>query len=167
MSPGIFVGWILILVLNECIALSMGELCSRYPTSGGPSYWAFQVAPKAKTVSAFITGWVFLIGNWTITLRYVQFFPTPGILTANPSLSVNFGFASLLSGTVSMYHPDFVMNAWQLLLVFYGVCLLSFFVCTFLNHWLPCIDTVCAAFTGKCYYQNATTPNLFVLTFSV
>jgi len=64
----IFVGWIVILVLDECIALSLGELASRYPTSGGPSYWSFQVAPKYKTVLAYITGWIWLIGNWTITL---------------------------------------------------------------------------------------------------
>nr|POE89282.1 amino-acid permease bat1 [Quercus suber] len=64
----IFVGWIVVLVLDECVALSMGELASRYPTSGGPSYWAFQVAPQWKTVLAYITGWIFLIGNWTITL---------------------------------------------------------------------------------------------------
>lgn len=35
----IFLGWILILILDECIALSLGELASRFPTSGGPSYW--------------------------------------------------------------------------------------------------------------------------------
>lgn len=128
------------------MALSLAELASRYPTSGGPSYWSFQVAPRYKTVSdtitssslwllthkvlAFITGWVWLIGNWTITL------------------SVNFGFASLLSATVSMYHPDFTMNDWQLLLVFYAICLVTFVICTFCNRWLPMVDTICAAWTG-------------------
>ncbi|KAK1083186.1 hypothetical protein LTR48_006454 [Friedmanniomyces endolithicus] len=85
----IFLGWVIILVLDESIALSLGELASRYPTSGGPSYWdkhsstmasnrqiydvltltqSFQVAPKHKVALAYITGWVWLIGNWTITL---------------------------------------------------------------------------------------------------
>ena len=70
----IFVGWIVANLLQECIALSLGELASRYPTSGGPSYWAFQVTGRDSkaTLAAFITGWVFLIGNWTITLRYVR-----------------------------------------------------------------------------------------------
>ena len=54
----IFVGWLVILVLDECIAVSLAELASRWPTSGGPQYWAFQVAPKYKTVFAYITGWV-------------------------------------------------------------------------------------------------------------
>lgn len=41
----IFLGWIVVLVLDECIALSLGEFASRYPTSGGPSYWSFRMPP--------------------------------------------------------------------------------------------------------------------------
>ena len=59
----IFVGWIVVLVLDECVALSLGELASKYPTSAGPYYWSFQVATKGKTVLSFITGWTWLIGN--------------------------------------------------------------------------------------------------------
>lgn len=127
----IFVGWIVVCVLDECVALSLAELASRWPTSAGPYYWSFQIAPtRAKTVLSFINGWVWLIGNWTITL------------------SVNFGFASLLSGTISMYHPDWSANDWQLLLIFYAMCLISFVICTFGNRFLPMIDTICAAWTA-------------------
>jgi amino acid transporter len=80
----IFVGWLCVLVLNECLAVSLSELASRYPTSAGPYYWSFQVAKKNKVLLSFITGWIWLIGNWTITL------------------SVNFGFASLISATISL-----------------------------------------------------------------
>ncbi|KAK5688401.1 hypothetical protein LTS10_000379 [Elasticomyces elasticus] len=137
----IFLGWVIILVLDESVALSLGELASRYPTSGGPSYWivhsltsgyeqSFQVAPKYKVSLAYITGWIWLIGNWTITL------------------SVNFGFASLLSATVSMYHGNYTMSAWQLLLIFYALCLFTFVICTFFNKYLPMVDTICAAWTA-------------------
>ena len=125
----IFVGWILVLILNECIAISLGELASRYPTSGGPSYWAFQVAQRNKVLLAFITGWIWLIGNWTITL------------------SVNYGFASLVSASISMYHESWSPPAWQLLLIFYAICLITFVICTFGNRWLPMVDTICAAWT--------------------
>jgi amino acid transporter len=126
----IFLGWIVVCILGECVALSLSELSSRYPTSAGPYYWAFQIAKKHKIVLSFITGWIWLIGNWTITL------------------SVNFGFASLVSGTVGMYHPDFVANDWQLLLIFYAVCLLTFVICAYGNRFLPMVDTICAAWTG-------------------
>ena len=61
---------------------------------------------------------------------------------------VNFGFASLLSGTISMYHPDFLLSDWQLLLVFYAVCISTLFICIFFNRWLPMVDTICAGWTA-------------------
>ncbi|KIW98073.1 uncharacterized protein Z519_01657 [Cladophialophora bantiana CBS 173.52] len=126
----IFVGWIVVLILDECIALSLGELASRYPTSAGPYYWSFQLATKGKTTLSFITGWVWLVGNWTITL------------------SVNFGFASLIVASVAMYHPDWVAKDWQLLLIFYAICLMTLVICTFGNRFLPMVDTICAAWTA-------------------
>jgi amino acid transporter len=127
----IFVGWIVVLVLDECVALSLAELASRYPTSAGPYYWSFQIAPpKAKTALSFVNGWTWLIGNWTITL------------------SVNFGFASLLSGTISMYHPDWSANEWQLLLIFYALCIASLIICVYGNRFLPMVDMICAGWTA-------------------
>lgn len=126
-----FLGWIVVLILDECIALSLSELASRFPTSAGPYYWSFQLAsPKYRTVLSFITGWSWLIGNWTITL------------------SVNFGFASLVAATVNLFQPDFVVEPWQLLLIFYGLCFLTFFVVAFGNKILPMVDTICAGFTA-------------------
>lgn len=126
-----FLGWIVVLILDECIALSLSELASRYPTSAGPYYWSFQLAsPKYRTVLSFITGWCWLIGNWTITL------------------SVNFGFASLVAATVNLFQPDFAVEPWQLLLIFYALCFLTFFVVAFGNKILPLVDTICAIFTA-------------------
>lgn len=93
-------------------------------------YWSFQLAPSNKKLLAYFTGWIWLIGNWTITL------------------SVNFGFASLISALVTIYNPSFVMTPWQLLLVFYAICLGTLVICTFCNRWLPLVDTICAAFTA-------------------
>lgn len=49
----IFLGWLVVLVLDECVALSLSELASRYPTSAGPYYWSFQIAKTNKTVLSF------------------------------------------------------------------------------------------------------------------
>ena len=127
----IFVGWIIILFLASSVALSLAEIASRYPTSAGPYYWSFQIAHQSnRTVLSFINGWVWLIGNWTITL------------------SVNFGLASLINATAALYHPDFAAEPWQLLLIFYAILLVSFVVCTFANRFLPMVDTICAGWTG-------------------
>ncbi|KAI3328018.1 amino acid transporter [Xylariaceae sp. AK1471] len=126
-----FLGWIVVLVLDECVALSLSELASRYPTSAGPYYWSFQLAsPKYRTVLSFITGWSWLIGNWTITL------------------SVNFGFASLVAATINLFQPDFAIKDWQLLLIFYALCFLTFIVVAYGNRILPMVDTICAVFTA-------------------
>lgn len=126
-----FLGWIMILIVDECIAVSLGELASRYPTSAGPYYWSFQVAsPQYRTLLSFITGWTWLVGNWTITL------------------SVNFGFASLLAATVALYYPEFEWQSWHLLLIFYAICIITFFIVAFGNRFLPTVDTFCAGFTA-------------------
>ncbi|KAL8753313.1 MAG: hypothetical protein Q9199_005136 [Rusavskia elegans] len=127
----IFLGWIIILFLASSVAVSLAEIASRYPTSAGPYYWSYQLAPAPnRTVLSFINGWVWLIGNWTITL------------------SVNFGLASLITATAAIYHPDFAAEPWQLLLIFYAILLLSLVVCTFGNRFLPMVDTICAAWTA-------------------
>ncbi|KAM5351099.1 hypothetical protein ACJ41O_003822 [Fusarium nematophilum] len=126
-----FLGWIVVCILDECIAISLGELAAKYPTSAGPYYWSFQIAgPRYRTVLSFITGWTWLVGNWTITL------------------SVNFGFASLLAAAVALYYPDYEWQPWKLLLVFYGLCMVTFFIVAFGNKFLPTVDTFCAAFTA-------------------
>ncbi|CAN8101588.1 unnamed protein product [Discula destructiva] len=126
-----FLGWVVVLIVDECVALSLGEFASRYPTSAGPYYWSFQLAgPRYRTGLSFVTGWAWLIGNWTITL------------------SVNFGFASLIAATVALYHPDFSPSSWQLLLIFDAICLITFFIVGYGNKMLPMVDTICAAFTA-------------------
>uniref|UniRef100_A0A0B7JMQ3 Amino acid permease/ SLC12A domain-containing protein n=1 Tax=Bionectria ochroleuca TaxID=29856 RepID=A0A0B7JMQ3_BIOOC len=125
-----FLGWVVVCILGECVALSLAELASVYPTSGGVYYWTYQLAsPKTRTSLSFFTGWIWLIGNWTITL------------------SVNFGLASLIAATVALYHPEYVMDAWQLLVIFYGICIVTFIIAALCNDFLPAIDTLCAAFT--------------------
>lgn len=47
-----------------------------------------------------------------------------------------------------MYHPDFTLSAWQLLLIFYAICICAFVICAFGNKWLPMVDTATAAWTA-------------------
>lgn len=126
----LFVGWIICIFLSQCVALSISELASRYPTSAGPYFWSYQIASRGRTVLSYFTGWIWLMGLWTATL------------------SVNFGFASMLAATITVYREDWIATSWQLLLIFYAIVLFTLIVCTFANRWLPLIDTICAAWTG-------------------
>lgn len=44
-----------------------------------------------------------------------------------------------------MYHEDFVATSWQLLLIFYAICLITFVICAFGNRFLPMVDTICVS----------------------
>lgn len=126
-----FIGWIAVCLLDECVAISLAELAAKYPTSAGPYYWSFQIAgPRYRTLLSFITGWTWLIGNWTITL------------------SVNFGFASLLAATVNLYQVDYEWQPWKLVLLCWALCLVTFVIVAFANRLLPLVDTFCAVFTA-------------------
>jgi amino acid transporter len=126
----LFVGLLVVLVFNGCVAVSLAELASRYPTSSGVYYWSYRLCGSHKRTAkilSFLTGWFWLIGNWTITL------------------SVNFGFASLIAATISIYNPEWEASSWELLLIFYAVCILVFLICSLGDKLLPYVDAVAAA----------------------
>ncbi|KAL9052162.1 MAG: hypothetical protein Q9162_005557 [Coniocarpon cinnabarinum] len=131
----IFLGWVRPASRGHVVRGSIDvnrlfEIASRYPTAAGPYYWSYQLAGSHKELLSFVTGWIWLVGNVTITL------------------SVNFGFASILAATVSISHPNFEVTDWQLLLIFYAILLVTFVVCVCFNRWLPLVDVVCAAWTA-------------------
>lgn len=45
-------GWLAVGLLNLCIAASMAELLSAYPTAGGLYYWSWALAPQRSVVVA-------------------------------------------------------------------------------------------------------------------
>jgi len=56
-------GWFAVALFNGCVALSMAEICSAYPTSGGLYYWSAKLAGKEwAPLASWITGWCALFG---------------------------------------------------------------------------------------------------------
>jgi amino acid transporter len=58
------VGWPLVSVLTLCVAASMAEIASAYPTAGGLYFWAFRLGGRGW---AWVTAWLNMIGQVTIT----------------------------------------------------------------------------------------------------
>jgi amino acid transporter len=58
------VGWPLVSVFTLCVAASMAELASAYPTAGGLYFWAFRLGGRGW---AWVTAWLNMIGQVTIT----------------------------------------------------------------------------------------------------
>lgn len=128
----LFLGVLVVVALDGCVAASLAELASRFPASSGVYYWSYRLLRTDKPLAgaataAYMTGWFWLVGNWTI------------------ALSVNFGFASLLAATACLCAPSFAdASPWQLLLLFYALCLLTLFICAVGDALLPYVDAVAA-----------------------
>src|SRR3954453_8240354 len=58
------VGWPIASLFTLCVAASMAELASAYPTAGGLYFWAFRLGGRGW---AWVTAWLNMIGQGTIT----------------------------------------------------------------------------------------------------
>jgi len=124
-------GWLLISVTTQPLALSLAEICSKYPTSAGAYYWCFRLtSPPRRILASWINGWLTMVGVWTI------------------SLSVTFGTAQILVAGVGIFHPEWVPTVWQTYLVFFAVASASTFIGVFGNGILPLVDIMCACWTA-------------------
>jgi len=51
-------GWLIVALFNGCVALSMAEICSAYPTSGGLYYWSAKLSGEDwASLASWVTGW--------------------------------------------------------------------------------------------------------------
>lgn len=130
-SVTIIWGWVLLSLLSIAIAASLAEICSVYPTAGGVYYWSALLSePKWAPIASWITGWLTLVGNWTVTL------------------SINFGGAQLILSAISLWNEDFVANTWQTVLTFWACTLLCYLINIFGAKYLDQINTLCIYWTG-------------------
>ncbi|MFN3651807.1 MAG: amino acid permease [Armatimonadota bacterium] len=58
------VGWPIVSLFTLCVAASMAELASAYPTAGGLYFWAYRLGGKGW---AWTTAWLNMLGQVTIT----------------------------------------------------------------------------------------------------
>lgn len=56
-------------LVTYCVAVSLGEISSIYPVSGGVYYWSYVLSPpRFASIVAWITGWLSLVGNIMVVL---------------------------------------------------------------------------------------------------
>jgi amino acid transporter len=61
--------WLIMSCIYVCVAVSLGEIASQYPVSGGVYYWSYMLSPpKLKPLASWIVGWLSVVGNITVTL---------------------------------------------------------------------------------------------------
>src|SRR5688572_21249648 len=57
------IGWPIVSLFTLCVAASMAELASAYPTAGGLYFWSFRLGGRGW---AWVTAWLNMIGQITI-----------------------------------------------------------------------------------------------------
>jgi amino acid permease len=124
-------GWVLVSLIILCVAASLGEITSVYPTAGGVYYQTFQLAPPSiRRVAAYLCGWAYVVGNITITL------------------AVQFGTTIFFVACVNVFESEAGEPVWkettyQVFLVFLGVTLLCNAISIYGNRWLHHLDVRC------------------------
>ncbi|KAG6083628.1 hypothetical protein E4U15_001900 [Claviceps sp. LM218 group G6] len=128
-------GWVAVSAIIACVAASLGEITSVYPTAGGVYYQAFMLAPpRWRRIASWTCGWAYLVGNITITL------------------AVNFGTALFFVSCVNVFsddvdNPVLEGSPYQVYLIFLGITLLCNAVSALGNKWLPWLDTAAIFWT--------------------
>jgi amino acid transporter len=74
-------GWLFVSFFNGCVALSMAEICSAYPTSGGLYYWSAKLAgTNWAPFASWITGWYVPTHSNILLLKLLVFLPKNDLL---------------------------------------------------------------------------------------
>ncbi|KAK4130804.1 amino acid transporter [Trichocladium antarcticum] len=131
-------GWLLVSLIILCIAASLGEITSVYPTAGGVYYQTFMLAPAGvRRLAAYICGWAYVVGNITITL------------------AVQFGTTLFFVACVNVFEKEPGVGIWgaetyQVFLTFLAITLLCNAISAFGNRYLHILDTFAIfwTFTG-------------------
>jgi amino acid transporter len=62
------IGWLIVCFMTFFVGLSMAEIVSSIPTSGGPYFWAAMLAPHSYApFFAWVTGWFNFVGQFAVT----------------------------------------------------------------------------------------------------
>lgn len=131
-SATILWGWVLVSLISLAIAASLAEICAVYPTAGGVYYWSAMLStPKYAPVASWVTGWLTLVGNWTVTL------------------SINFSGGQLILSAITLWKEDFVPNQYQTILMFWAVMLVCMCVNIFGAKYLDLINKICIYWTAS------------------
>jgi choline transport protein len=103
-------------VCNMCLAASLAEFLSAYPTAGGQYHWVQVIAwPRWRPLLSYITGWI-NTGGW------IALVATGGLLGSQ-----------LVVGVIGLMNPDYSPAPWHQFLIYIGYNTFAFLVNAFLT----------------------------------
>jgi amino acid transporter len=99
----ITLGWIIVGFFSLLVGMSMGEICSAYPTAGGLYYWSAKLAKRNPGKWAWFTGWFNLLGQI-------------GVIA-----SVDYALAIFIGFFVRMFSSSFKLTPWTIFAIYLAV----------------------------------------------
>lgn len=108
---------------NLCLASSLAEFLSVWPTASGQYFWSAAITPRRwMPIVSYLTGWINAAG-------WVALTATGGLLGSQ-----------LIMGVISLYSPTFVAQRWEQFLIYIGYTVFAFVVNAFANRALPYVN---------------------------
>ncbi|KAH7312979.1 amino acid permease [Rhexocercosporidium sp. MPI-PUGE-AT-0058] len=121
--PCLFYNYILSFICTLCIALSLAEIASIYPTAGGQYHWVAAMSPpKSREAASWATGWISVSGQI--------------VLTASAGFAAGLQFQSLIVITDESYDRP----RWQGMLFFWAVLVYAAVINTLGIKLLPSVN---------------------------
>ncbi|PSS18533.1 hypothetical protein M430DRAFT_101790 [Amorphotheca resinae ATCC 22711] len=109
-------------ICNLCLAASLAEFLSAYPTAGGQYHWVAAIAWKRWVpILSWITGWI-NVGGW------IALVASGGLLGSQ-----------LIVGVITFMQPEYEARAWHQFLIYIGYNLVAFLINAFMTMTLPII----------------------------
>ncbi|KAJ5766609.1 uncharacterized protein N7511_004225 [Penicillium nucicola] len=107
-------------ICNLCMATSLAEFLSAYPTAGGQYHWVAVTSWRSwMPALSWITGWVNCSG-------WVALVATGGLLGSQ-----------LILGVISLMNPAYEPQRWHQFLIYLGYNIVAFLINAFMNNVLP------------------------------
>lgn len=122
-STSVLWGLITAGICNLCLAASLAEFLSAYPTAGGQYHWVAIISWKKYTaILSWITGWINVFGWMALTA-------TAGLLGSQ-----------IIIGIISMYHSSYTAKPWHQFLIYLAYNFIAGVINAFGNSALPYVN---------------------------
>ena len=107
-------------ICNLCLAASLAEFLSAYPTAGGQYHWVAVISWKRWVpILSWVTGWINVSG-------WIALVASGGLLGSQ-----------LIVGAISFYNSSYEPQRWHQFLIYIGYNIVAFCVNAFANRLLP------------------------------
>ncbi|KAK0932411.1 hypothetical protein LTR29_016014 [Friedmanniomyces endolithicus] len=123
-TAGLLWGFIIVTIGFSFVYLSIAEMASMAPTSGGQYHWVSEFAPKpAQKFLSYIVGWLCFTG-WQCAIT-----------------SITFLAGTIIQGLIVLSNPDtYVAQPWQGTLLIIAITCFAIFFNTVLSKKLPLVE---------------------------